>query len=69
MSLPLPHRHSIYNPDKLDLIGAYDDKDRATTIIYLLQNEFVACDRSLDDIQSLLNHYINSMMHQTQKKP
>lgn len=87
MSLNLNHRHTSYNLENPDLIGAYDDaanmKDRATTMIYLLQNEFVAGDRTLDDsvifsalesvrmelqdIESLLRHFVDSQNDQAQK--
>lgn len=52
MSLPLPHRHICYNPEKPDLIDVYDDiaiiGDRAKSIIHLVQKELLG-DRTLDD--------------------
>jgi len=52
VDLPTNHRHEEYDPLKPELVNAYDSivimKERAESIIYLVQTELVS-DRTLND--------------------
>lgn len=76
--LDLSHRYSSYNTETHELTDIHNEviamNDRATSVLHLLQNEFVMENRSLDDscifnalesvrleleyIKRLLSHFI-----------